>query len=328
MKNHPLTIINIILILVVGFSITPSLADDETLGRQAEQAGNLRTALTHYVAALQSATEGSSKDQQLREKIIKLAQKIQPQPAVPDEVIRYEGRAEAAVRNAKTPKDYLDAAKEYQKALRVAPWVASYYFNLGVVLEKAGKPAEAIQNLKLYLLASPVAPDARDVKKKIAGLGYEQEKARRDIATKRQAEKEDRQRAEEEIQRKIAGLSGVWHEQNSPAFVFRVNVSGTRLIIETIPRGVIRRADYSRLQIVAPHTNGASLTGGVRDWVIMCLNDLGEFQAKGEITNNWRKIVIRYRSDNVHLGPSPNVPSSQCTWMGTPSYRTFTLVRN
>lgn len=167
------------ILLLIGFISTPVLADEESLASQAEEAGKLRQALTHYVEALQSTYEGSSKDQRLREKIIKLAQKIQPPPAVPDEVINYEGRAEAAVRYAKKPDDYLDAAKEYKKALRLAPWVASYYFNLGVVLEKAGKPKDAIYNLKLYLLAAPDAHDAREVKKKIAGLEYEIEKKTR-----------------------------------------------------------------------------------------------------------------------------------------------------
>jgi tetratricopeptide (TPR) repeat protein len=136
----------------------------------AEIAGKFREALMDYVAALQAAPEGSNGEQRLREKIIMLVQKVQPPPAVPEEVCKYEERAEAVFRNAKTPSDFLDAANEYKKAIRVAPWVARYYFNLGIVLEKADKQEEAIKNLKIYLEAAPNAKDARDVKNKIAGL--------------------------------------------------------------------------------------------------------------------------------------------------------------
>jgi tetratricopeptide (TPR) repeat protein len=128
--------------------------------------------LNQYISDLQK----NPNDNALREKIIKLAQQLQPPPVVPEETIKYEGRAEAAVRNAKTPEDYLDASKEYMKTLLLAPWVASYYFNLGVVLEKAGKPDEAIKSLRLYLLAAPNAQDTREVQKRIAGLEYESEK--------------------------------------------------------------------------------------------------------------------------------------------------------
>ena len=128
--------------------------------------------LNQYISDLQK----NPNDNALREKIIKLAQQLQPPPVVPEETIKYEGRAEAAVRNAKTPEDYLDASKEYRKALLLAPWAASYYFNLGVVLEKAGKPDEAIKSLRLYLLAAPNAQDTREVQKRIAGLEYESEK--------------------------------------------------------------------------------------------------------------------------------------------------------
>lgn len=199
MKHRPFIMFAGIVILVAGFSISSALAaDEEALGRQAEQAGKLRQALAHYVSALRSASEGSSAELHLREKIIKLALNIKPPPAIPDEVIGYEGRAEAAVQYAKTPEDYLDAAKEYKNALRIAPWVASYYFNLAVVFEKAGKPNEAIQNLKIYLLAEPNASDAREVYKKIKGLEYLIEK-------KARVEK-----AEKEKKGSLELLSGKW----------------------------------------------------------------------------------------------------------------------
>lgn len=95
--------------------------------------------------------------------------------ASPEAAVAHEGRAEAAVQMAKNPADFLIAAKEFEKAIQIAPWVAAYHFNRGVVLEKAEKYAEAAKSLDLYLLAEPAAKDAREVKKKIAGLRFKQE---------------------------------------------------------------------------------------------------------------------------------------------------------
>jgi tetratricopeptide (TPR) repeat protein len=210
------------LISFLALNALPSFGiDEESLAQQAEQAGKYREALTHYVNALQSVSEGSAKDSELREKIINLSQKIQPPPAVPEETVKYEGRAEAAVRNAKTPEDFLDASKEYRKALLLAPWVASYYFNLGVVLEKAGKPDEAIRSLRLYLLAATNAPDLREVQKRIAGLEYEDEK---------QAE---RKALGQQNKFKPESLSGIWSRWKDDKWFETVELRITGRLIET-----------------------------------------------------------------------------------------------
>jgi tetratricopeptide (TPR) repeat protein len=149
--------------------------DEETLGLQAETAGKYREALNHYVKALQSVPGDSAKDQQLREKIILLAQKIRPAPAVPEEVERHLSRGRAAVKAAKDEQGYLRAANEFRQALKIAPWLADGYYNLGLVLDKGGKYTEAMQNLKLYLIVSPNAADAREVKQLIYEIEYRQE---------------------------------------------------------------------------------------------------------------------------------------------------------
>ena len=72
-------------------------------------------------------------DDALREKIIKLAAAMKPEPAVPDEAIRFEGRAQFAFKNAKTVDEYSGAALEYEKAVFVAPWVMGYYSDLRTI---------------------------------------------------------------------------------------------------------------------------------------------------------------------------------------------------
>lgn len=152
---------------VVAAIAMPSLAADTE-----------RDSLVAAIAAFQKAKPGSAEDKALRAKLPAQFGNFYGRPA-PREAARFEGRAEAAVQAAKTPADYLDAAKAFEQAIGVAPWVAAYHYNRGLVLEKAGRFGEAARNLELYLLADPKAKDARGVEKKIAGLEYRQEKAGR-----------------------------------------------------------------------------------------------------------------------------------------------------
>ncbi len=190
---------------------------EEALAQQAEQAGKLREALTHYVAALEGTTEGSDAEARLQERIINVALKLKPPPTLPADAVRFEGRAEGAVHAANNANDFLDAAKEYRAASRLAPWYAPYYFNLGVVLEKAGQPSEAIRDYKLYLLATPDASDTITVQKKIGELEYQIDKAAKarsqaeaEQAARNAAEAAEKQRRAEQINRIPSLLVGQW----------------------------------------------------------------------------------------------------------------------
>lgn len=90
----------------------------------------------------------------------------------------------------------------------LAPCVASYYFNLGVAYDKGGRPRDAIRNFKLYLVAAPNADDARDVRKRIAGLEYTMEKAGRVKQEAREAERTSPKRG-------IGALAGNWYSLSS-----------------------------------------------------------------------------------------------------------------
>jgi tetratricopeptide (TPR) repeat protein len=137
------------------------------------QAQSAREHLTDLTAQLQKAPA----DEALREKIITLALTLHPNPATPDAAIMAEGAAEYAFKNAKVNSDFSDAAKQYEKALLLAPWLAADYFNCGVAHEKAGEIKEAIRNFSLYPLAAPNADDLQAVKKRIGGLQYATQKA-------------------------------------------------------------------------------------------------------------------------------------------------------
>ena len=155
--------------------------------------------LKQFLADLQKTPTNDA----LREKIIRLAVVMNPPPAAPEEVAMHEGAAEYAFQHAKTAAGFSDAAKEYEKALLIAPWLAADCFNCGVAYEQAGNPTEAVRSFSLYLLAAPEAKDANDVRKRIGGLKYAAEKATEEarVTAQKNAEEERQKRAAEERQR-------------------------------------------------------------------------------------------------------------------------------
>jgi tetratricopeptide (TPR) repeat protein len=208
--------------LVAIYGAASAQSSKEVEGRAAEQAGRLREALAHYMAALQPAPEGGADDLRLRETIIKLVQKLSPPPAIPEEARRFSVRGQIAIKEAKSPADFDEAANEFGKALRVAPWWADGYFNQGVALEKAGKYNEAIRSLKFYLFSAPGAPDAEKIKEQIYALEYRQEKTGKEAATKRQ-EQETKSRVEAEKKARTSSLGGYWRDSIGHRYLFKVD---------------------------------------------------------------------------------------------------------
>jgi hypothetical protein len=119
-------------------------------------------------------------DNALREKIIKFAQVLKPAPPLPEEALRYEGRARAAFQTARQESDYLEAAREYQSALLQAPWVAGYYADLCTIYEKATIYAEARRSCQWALMAERDAAAVTEIKRRIAGLDFLIEKFSKD----------------------------------------------------------------------------------------------------------------------------------------------------
>ncbi|MDP1910582.1 MAG: hypothetical protein Q8K85_19960, partial [Hyphomicrobium sp.] len=73
------------------------------------------------MAEVTKTQAGSAAEAAAMEKAIAAARALKPAPAQPDAVVDHLGRAEAAARTAKTPADFLDAAKAFGAASRLAP---------------------------------------------------------------------------------------------------------------------------------------------------------------------------------------------------------------
>jgi hypothetical protein len=164
-------------------------------------AGSPREQLTQMVAQLKQNPYQAS----LRVQIILLAQSLKPAPAIPEEAERFEGRAQFAVAHAASQADYLGAAKEYESAIAVAPWVPGYYSDLCMIYEKAERYAAAKRNCEFFLASAPSPQDASDARKRVAGLEFALEKANSPEvrATKQKEHEAIAQQAEEVM---IAGL--------------------------------------------------------------------------------------------------------------------------
>jgi len=161
--------------------------------------------LTQYISDLQK----SPNDYALRERIIKHVHTMRLAPVIPEEAKRYLVRGKAAFKGAKEARDFNDAAEEFKKALLYAPWLAEGYYNLGIIQDKAGLYADAMQSLKFYLMVAPNAPDTEKVKELIYEIEYRQEKAAKESSPTAIAAKQQN-KAEEFFQR-IIGARYVWH---------------------------------------------------------------------------------------------------------------------
>ena len=79
-----------------------------------------------------------------------------------------------------------------------------YYFNEGAALEKANQYEDAVRALNFYLMAAPSATDAGEVRGRIEGIKFEQQKA-----TQQQALASIQ--AREAAQRKATMFAGRWY---------------------------------------------------------------------------------------------------------------------
>lgn len=79
-------------------------------------------------------------------------------------------KAFQVIEKAKSPRDYLTAELEFEKAVELSPEWAEAYYNLALVSEVIGKEAKAIKNYKKYMELIFDEEEKQKVLKKIEGL--------------------------------------------------------------------------------------------------------------------------------------------------------------
>jgi tetratricopeptide (TPR) repeat protein len=194
------------------------------------QAQTPQQTLTQYISDLQK----NPNDFALRGKIIRHVQGMKQKPAIPKEVVKHEGAAEYAFKSAKNESDYLDSAKEYEKALIIAPWLARDYFNCGVAYEKAGSFKEAINYFNFYLIAAPDARDGDAVHKRIGGLEYADKKAAKESSPAAMASKKSQEF--DEWLKKLDGARytrSFWDDDSRTTITYAIDIKGKTLVETT-----------------------------------------------------------------------------------------------
>ena len=135
--------------------------DPEAAGDAAGQSGRFQEALVAYLRAFQALPDPppAAADQRLREKVIKVVQKLTAMPVVPqaarDHLRKAQDLADAETILGGSSGTASQQAIELRHAIRIAPWWPDPTIRLATVLQKLQRVDEALLNLNLYRLADP-----------------------------------------------------------------------------------------------------------------------------------------------------------------------------
>ncbi|HUN53954.1 MAG TPA: hypothetical protein VMU29_02230 [Smithella sp.] len=268
-------ILFVIALTITGFSAVYAQTPQETLNQ--------------YIADLRNKPD----DIAVREKIIKYVQTMKPAPMIPEEAMRHMARGKAAFKDAKDVKDFSEAAEEFKEALLAAPWLAEGYYNLGIVQDKAGNYAEAMQNLQFYLMASIDAPDKSKVKELIYEIEFRKDKVAKESSPEAMAEKS--RKAEEDFIKKLDGTRYVVYDANQfHNITWTLDIIGNRVAMGSVCTkwtppsptcdGVWRKQMDGTL-------NGRDMTFG-NPWKSVCAGTQDSAVTTGRISEDGMSVTI------------------------------------
>ena len=142
---------------------------------EAEENGEYRKAFNLYM----NSSAKRPLDSDMIKRIIRLYQKLDPPPVIPEEAHRRAIFAQTAAKEAKDERGYERAIAEYKRAVQVAPWWPDLYLNLALIHEQLGNYLQAAESLKVFLLAAPNDPQAAVIQDKIYEMEYKAKSAGR-----------------------------------------------------------------------------------------------------------------------------------------------------
>jgi hypothetical protein len=156
-----------------------------TLGlSQTGQPASPREQLKDYIEQLRQ----NPNDDALRTKLIALALTLDPKPPTPDQAWEASGKGGFLLENGKGMSDFTAGAAAFAEASLAAPWVPDFYFNQGVLLERAERYQEAIKSFRWYVTAAPATDDRTDVLVRIGRLQAIAEKRDQESGAKPEVE--------------------------------------------------------------------------------------------------------------------------------------------
>lgn len=267
---------------VIAAWVDRSVRNEMMLADRTAQEGRPGEALALYAAALaKSAEAGSASEGELRVKIVRYAASLTPVPGLPEKA------REHLVRSAyllKKGQDVSLVEHEITAALRLAPWWAEGYFNLGQLQAEQGKFDSAEKNLALFIAAAPADPRAQTAQDKI----YEVRMAREEDG-------------------KIRGMQGRWTDAGGRGYT--TTISGDKILI---------RSDAG-LSFTLNQRNGVldgSVEGGSYAGANSCTIPAQMHPVTGRLAPDARSITLEYLwsryKTSYHCVNMAGVPSNCC----------------
>lgn len=151
----------------------PIMAEHRKKAKENEAKGDYKNALAELSEAIKVADDSDAKD--LRGEILRLVRRMPSTPEISEEARRHALRGEAMIRNG----EFENAAKEFKKAIKIAPYAAKLYFNTALLYADMKRYPEAIRYMKAYTEMAPEAPDVRTAKDEIIKWEYLMEKGKK-----------------------------------------------------------------------------------------------------------------------------------------------------
>ncbi len=151
-------------------SLKPHLLAKKNAAKLLELKGDAREALREYSDILKIADDKGKTE--IRNHIGGLMKKNPSLAELPEEARKYVMRGEALIKDGK----FDDAVKEFNTAMKLAPWNPQIYFNTALVYVELKEYAKAINFMNIYLDLYPDAPNSRQVKDEIYKLEVRVEK--------------------------------------------------------------------------------------------------------------------------------------------------------
>ncbi len=249
-------------------------------------------AIRKAVNGLSTAEKGSPEEQRFRLRAITAALKMSSAPDVPMEAKRFVARGQAAIEMGQNKTDFEDAAAEFEKAIKIAPWWGDAYRGLGAASEKGASYRQAMAAYELYMKAAPNAADVNEIQSKIFKLEY--------AADRDEKQSFERVLAQKTAIARIQGLQGLWREKARPTHVWQATLQNG-MLIATKPGGYVE--DIYRFN--GPSTMKASIKGSALEGTMSgpqlevvdtgCTVTASEQPLSGSISDDGKTITIKYQ---------------------------------
>jgi formylglycine-generating enzyme required for sulfatase activity len=156
-------------------------------------------------------------DKALRERIVKAALEQAPAPVIPEEARRFFIRGNTALEDAQGQDGYARAIRNYDEALKIAPWWGDAYRGLAKARDSAKDYSGAIDALGLYLLTGPAQADARQAQDRIYALEEKLEEKQEGAQERRDADAKE----PEEVKQTSLAKESTQENVRKPGAVFR-----------------------------------------------------------------------------------------------------------